>query len=145
MRYFFDAEFNGFCGDLISLALVPEDDSAAFFYAAITCADPEPWVAANIIPVLQTPQLPRAEVAHAFADFLGAADNPVIIADWPEDIAHAARLLVTGPGRMLGVPRLRFELIDIFDFDAAVASAVPHNALRDATALRYRYREDEAS
>ncbi|GGE18650.1 hypothetical protein GCM10011529_26340 [Polymorphobacter glacialis] len=144
MRYFIDAEFNGFGGELISLALVPEDEAAPSFYAAITCTNPQPWVAANILPALQIVPLSNAEVAHAFADFLGAANDPVIIADWPEDIAHAALLLVTGPGRMLGVPRLRFELIYIFDFDAAVTSAVPHNALHDARALRARSLEDEA-
>jgi len=32
MRYFIDAEFNGFGGQLISLALVPEDEEAVPFY-----------------------------------------------------------------------------------------------------------------
>ncbi len=144
MRYFLDTEFNGFCGDLISLALVPEDAQAPFFYEAIACADPHPWVAANVIPVLNTVARSRRDVAWAFAEFLGADGEPLIVADWPEDIAHAARLLVTGPGKALPVPPLSFQLIDIFDFDAAVASAVPHNAYNDAVALRARVLAREA-
>jgi len=31
MRYFLDVEYNGFGGDLISLALVPEEEGAAPF------------------------------------------------------------------------------------------------------------------
>lgn len=136
MRYFLDAEFNGFGGDLVSLALVPEDESAPFFYAAIICLTPVPWVIRHVIPVLQTQPRPRREVTEAFADFLAADGDPVIVADWPEDIAHAARLLIIGPGKMLGVPRLWFELVDFFDFNSASASAVPHNAYHDALALR---------
>ena len=65
-----------------------------------------------------------------------AAGDPLIIADWPEDVAHLMRLLVTGPGRMLGVLRLVIELADVPGFDAASSSAMPHNALSDAQALR---------
>ena len=35
MRYSLDAEVNGFCGGLISVALVPEDVNLAPFYEAI--------------------------------------------------------------------------------------------------------------
>jgi hypothetical protein len=42
MRYFIDAEFNGFGGQLISLALVPEDRDAVPFYEALPCTEPEP-------------------------------------------------------------------------------------------------------
>ena len=123
--------------------MVPEDDSAPPFYAAIVCPAPEPWVAAHVIPVLRTRPRPRREVAEAFADFLAADGDPLIVADWPEDIANAARLLVIGPGQMLGVPRLRFELVDFFDFNSAAASTLPHNAYHDALALRLHVLEHE--
>ena len=54
MRYFLDVEFNGFCGELISIALVPELDGAAPFYEALDCAKPTPWVAEHVLPVLRT-------------------------------------------------------------------------------------------
>ena len=43
VRYFLDVEFNGFGGEVISLALVPEDRDAAEFYEVLGCADPVPW------------------------------------------------------------------------------------------------------
>ena len=56
--------------------------------------------------------------------------------DWPEDIAHLALLMVTGPGTRLATPTLVFQLLDLPLFDAETTSEVPHNARHDATALR---------
>jgi hypothetical protein len=84
---------------LISVALVPEDVNLAPFYEAIDCADPTDWVRENILPMLQAEQRMRDRVAELFADYLLDDPNPLSVADWPEDIAHAARLLVTGSGR----------------------------------------------
>ena len=93
MRYFLDTEFNGFGGPLISLALVPEDGGAPF-YQALRCPDPTPWVAEHVLPALDTVPIPRAEMSRAFAAYLGDDPDPVLVADWPEDIAHAATLLI---------------------------------------------------
>jgi hypothetical protein len=54
MRYFLDTEFNGFGGELISIALVPEVQSLAPFYEAIECTNPIAWVKDNVLPVLET-------------------------------------------------------------------------------------------
>ena len=53
MRYFIDAEFNGFGGQLISLALVPEDEEAVPFYEVLACANTNSWVIDHVVPVLQ--------------------------------------------------------------------------------------------
>lgn len=146
MRYFLDAEFNGFGGDLISLALVPEDGSLPPFYEPVACAAPTAWVAENVLPVLKTTPLSRAEVADRFAEYLIDDEDPLLVADWPEDIAHAARLLITGPGQMKPVRSIRFQLVDpvivgVANGGAAVdgggtANETPHNAYSDAVALR---------
>jgi hypothetical protein len=136
MRYFLDAEYNGFCGPLISLALVPEAREASPFYEALPCADPQSWVAEHVIPVLRTRPISRPEMIAKLATFLRGDSEPVIIADWPEDIAHLALLMVTGPGWRMPSPRLRFELLDLPLFDSAALSEVPHNARYDAIALR---------
>ena len=60
----------------------------------------------------------------------------MIVADWPEDIAQFCNLLMTGPGEMVAVPRLTFELVPLGGFSTAANSAVPHNALHDARALK---------
>ena len=142
MRYFLDTEFNGLGGALLSIALVPEDGEE--FYAVLECGDPiEPWVERNVMPYLDTvPQelrqrpLSRPGAAAALQHYLQVDTDPVILADWPEDIAQFCMLLLTGPGTMIPVPPLRFQLLPLPGFSTAANSAVPHNALHDARAFR---------
>jgi hypothetical protein len=136
MRYFLDTEFNGFCGPLISLALVPEEDGAMPFYAALECPRPTEWVAAHVLPVLGIDPVSRGELGESLARYLGDDPDPLLVADWPEDIAHASMALIAGPGRRYNIDRIRFELCDAFGFDSNLLSAVPHNAYHDAVALR---------
>lgn len=143
MRYFLDTEFNGFGGALLSLALVPDDGSEEL-YITLSCADPiHPWVEQNVVPYLDhvpvglvSPRLDRPSAAGALAAFLGHDPAPEIIADWPDDIAHFNQLLLIGPGRMITMPTLVFRLVTLPGFSTAENSAVPHNALHDARALR---------
>ena len=142
MRYFLDTEFNGFGGALLSLALVPEDGME--FYATLTCADPiHPWVERNVMPFLdhvpvglRCERMEREEAAHALSHYLVMDPEPEILADWPDDIAHFCSLLMTRPGDMVPVPPLRFRFVPLAGFSTAGNSAVPHNALHDARALR---------
>ena len=136
MRYFIDAEFNGFGGELVSLAAVPEDDALPPFYEAVECAQPTDWVKEHVLPVLQTKPRTRAEVASFFAEFLIDDPAPLIVADWPEDIAHAAALLTNGKGGRLLRSEITFRLLGASDFSADRLSDVPHNAYYDACALR---------
>ncbi len=103
----------------------------------------EQWVERNVVPfldmvpeALRNPHQSRAAAAEALTFFLVGDPDPLIIADWPEDIAHFASLLVTGPGLMVPLPNLRFQLVALTGFSTAANSAVPHNALHDARALR---------
>ena len=136
MRHFLDAEFNGFGGQLISLALVPEDLGKVPFYEALSCGGPTSWVADHVLPVLLKLPVARREMTAKLASYLGTDSEPVVIADWPEDIAHLALMMITGPGWRLPSPRLVLELLDLPLFDSAVLSSVPHNAYYDAVALR---------
>jgi hypothetical protein len=145
MRYFLDAEFNGFGGELISLALAPESQEVIAFYEALPCAEPIPWVSERVLPVLQKLQISRPDVIAKLADYLLHDPEPVVIASWPEDLAQLVLLMVIGPGRRLAMPRLRFELLDLPLFDSAALSEVPHNARYDAIALRDYVLEREHS
>lgn len=136
MRHFLDAEFNGFGGPLISLALIPEDRQANPFYEALPCAEPNSWVAEHVLPVLYTQPVSRPEMVEKLAVYLTKDPEPVVIADWPGDIAQMALLMITGPGYRMPLPRLMFELLDLPLFDSTVLSEVPHNARHDAIALR---------
>jgi hypothetical protein len=136
MRYFLDAEYNGFGGPLISMALVPEEREALPFYEALPCADPVAWVVEHVLPVLQRRPISRTEMIAKLATYLRGDPEPIMIADWPEDIAHLALLMVTGPGWRMPSPRISFELLDLPLFDSEALSEVPHNARYDAIALR---------
>ena len=142
MRYFLDTEFNGFGGALLSLALVPED--GAEFYVTLTCDDDIiPWVQRNVVPYLDhvpvglvSPRVLRRDAAIDLSHYLAVDPEPMIVADWPEDIAQFCNLLMTGPGEMVPVPLLNFVLVPLSGFSTAAKSAVPHNALHDARALK---------
>jgi hypothetical protein len=70
MRYFIDAGFNGFGGQLISLALVPEDEEAVPFYEALACANPNSWVIDHVKPVLQMQPISRLEMISQLATYV---------------------------------------------------------------------------
>jgi hypothetical protein len=142
VRYFLDTEFNGFGGALLSIALVPDDGED--FYAVLECGDPiEPWVQRHVLPYLDTVPvalqqrpLSRAGASAALQHYLQVDDDPLIVADWPEDIAQFCMLMLTGSGTMITVPPVRFELLPLPGFSTARNSVVPHNALHDARAFR---------
>ncbi len=142
MRYFLDTEYNGFGGDLISLALVPEIGDEEF-YATLPLPDSiHDWVAVHVIPYLRMvppalyQPMSRLEAGVELAHYLAHDPLPVIIADWPDDIAHFCGLLSPGPAEMVEVDTLHFELLRTPGFSTAANSRVPHNALHDARALR---------
>jgi hypothetical protein len=145
LRYFLDTEFNGFGGALISLALVPEHGDQDFYVSLPLPDDIHPWVQQHVIPYLRfVPpgidyQLSREHAAQHIEAYLAHDADPVIIADWPEDLAHFCQLLVTGPGQMIGINGMHLELVNGAGFSAAVNSKTPHNALHDAHALRDFY------
>lgn len=136
MHYYLDAEFNGFGGSLISLALAPKNRQLAPFYEALPCSSPVPWVIKHVLPVLRTKAISKPEMSAKLSAYLRDALEPVIVSDWPEDIAQLAMLMITGPGWRLPSPRLTFELLDLPLFNSETASEVPHNARHDAIALR---------
>lgn len=136
MRYFVDAEFNGFGGELISLAAVPEVNGPPPFYQAIGCQRPGLWVRTHIIASLHVRPRSWGEVAHLFATYLEADAAPLLVSDCPESLAHAALLLADKRGGRLIASRVGFELLPQSDFSAEAHSDLPHNAYHDAMALR---------
>jgi hypothetical protein len=142
VRYFLDTEYNGSGGALLSLALVPEDGDELY----VTLKSDEPiveWVERHVIPYLDAvpeqlscPRLPRHDAAHALEVYLRHDPDPLIYADWPEDISQFCTLMITGEGKMVDLRHLVFQLVPMSNFSTAVNSKVPHNALHDARALR---------
>jgi hypothetical protein len=142
MRYFLDTEYNGWGGALLSLALVPDEGEELYLTLDWT-GTLEPWVERNVLPYLDTVpdsltsrRMSRGDAARTIAHYLAGDTDPLIVADWPEDIAQMNMLLVTGPGIMAEVPGLSCQFIPLSGFSTAANSKVPHNALHDARALR---------
>lgn len=145
MRYFLDTEYNGIGGALLSLALVP-DDGEDLYLTFKTDEPPLDWVEKHVIPYLDMvpeqlgcPRLSRSDGVDALEQYLRNDDDPVIVADWPEDVAQFCNLLITGPGDMVELRHLTFRLLPLSNFSTAANSRVPHNALHDARALRDHY------
>ena len=142
MRYFLDTEYNGIGGALLSLALVP--DSGDELYLTFATSDPPlEWVERHVVPYLDSvpeqlscPRLSRNDAAHELERYLRHDHDPLIFADWPEDIAQFCNLIITGPGDMVEIRHLTFRLTPLSNFSTAANSKVPHNALHDARALR---------
>jgi hypothetical protein len=64
-----------------------------------------------------------ADAAIDLSHYLAVDPEPMIVADWPEDIAQFCNLLMTGPGEMVPVPRLTFDLVPLSGFSTAANSA----------------------
>lgn len=142
MRYFLDTEFNGFGGELLSLALVPEDGDQDYYVVIPFDGAWHPWVEKHVLPYLDSVppmllnKLDRIAAAHDVAAYLAQDPDATIIADWPEDIALFCRLLLVSETEIVDLRRMRFEFRRTPGFSTSRNSKVPHNALHDARALR---------
>ena len=142
LRYFLDTEYNGVGGALLSLALVP--DNGDDFYLTLRTEEPiAAWVEQHVVPYLDMvpeplscPRLSRDDAARELERYLRHDEDPLIVADWPEDVAQFCNLLITGPGDMVELRHLTFRLTPMSNFSTAANSKVPHNALHDARVFR---------
>jgi hypothetical protein len=138
--FYLDCEFNGFGGELISLALASEDGKNNFYVVLphnhLTL---DPWAERHVVPILHKEAvLTKSVAAQMLSSFLiaNAINNEVkIVADWPEDFKHLCELLVVGPGVSVATPNLTMVMDRVGLVDTATHSRIPHNALEDAIAL----------
>jgi hypothetical protein len=132
MKLYLDTEFNGFGGELISMAVVPRDEEV--WYEAMDVAGPTEWVAKHVIPVIRRQTIGPDAFRASFHRYIKRFKNPEVICDWWEDAAHFCRML---GGKEFG---------SSLDFPCRISiistplghpvSVLPHNALCDALALR---------
>lgn len=143
MNIWIDCEFNGFRGDLLSLALVSEDGSE--FYETLALPEGksyDPWVAENVVPHLNRDPISKEEFQQKLRNFILKWDSVHIIADWPDDIKYFCESLITGPGEAINTPLNLTMQIDR-ELNSA-RSAIPHNALEDARAIARSQRRLES-
>lgn len=148
MKYFLDCEFDGFGGELLSMALVREDNEARYFVLPQPETYRDPWVAENVAPILWDIPSPipgmayrvtKEDLLNHLAAFLHQDTEIEIIADWPDDIRYFCESLITGPGMMINVPSMTFHMLRIDAYPTTLEGAVRHNAYWDALALMVKY------
>lgn len=135
MNLYLDTEFNGFGGELISLALVGDDDS---WYECLDCKNPTKWVNKNVIPNLEKIPISKSAFQESLGAFLRQFNNIAIIANWPEDFKHFCDCLIIDGDKCINTPPITMLLRR--DLKANNYSKVEHNALSDAVALMERHK-----
>lgn len=144
-RIFTDFEFNSYKGEVISVGLIKEDGTALYNVFPPPLEQLDGWVTNNVVPYLGS--VPRGITCHhqsyrAFQDLLQAflqeeGGEVCIVTDWPDDVKYFSELLITGPGKMIDIPGIAFEVKRVDPYLNPPKGAVQHNAMWDAVALRH--------
>lgn len=136
-RLFVDCEFNGFGGDLISMAIVPEDPSIEPWYEVRQLPEGnrfvwDRWVWDNVVPHLGKRAISREDFRAYFLEYVSKFSEPTICADWYTDLVHFFSMFAgESHTESVGYPcKTELVLIDSYQ------SEIPHNALYDAIAIR---------
>jgi hypothetical protein len=136
MKLFLDCEFTSFQGQLISIALVSEDDNVFYEVVPYNKDRCHPWVVDNVLPILNKDWIFYEDMQIELRKYLNHWQEVEIIADWPEDFVHFFNALLTGPGNMINVIS---KITTTFERRLDYKSLVPHNALEDARAIKAAY------
>lgn len=144
MKMFIDCEYNSMGGQLLSMALVPEDTQFEPLYRELVVHEPiDEWVRENVLMKMSQCQagtsfvlpLTRNQFQSDLILYLNQYDRIHIVADWPDDIKYFCDVLITGPGARIDTPPLTMEIRRDLD----CTSQNPHHALADALAMRDKY------
>lgn len=133
VRLYLDTEFNGFGGELISMALVSMDNKE--FYEVIDLPKKiDPWVQQNVLPVLDKEPRRPIYFRTEFLNFIKQFAYPEIYCDWYSDAVHFFNQF-SGPDHSTSLdwPCTLHLLRTPPGFK--LPAQVPHNALSDARAL----------
>lgn len=140
MNVFIDCEFNGFGGDLLSMALVAADGEE-FYEVRSLEKDKEyvRWVADNVVPHLNKDPVNREVFQSRLWQFINQYSEVHLIADWPDDIKYFCMELIVAPGVCINTPsKLTMEINRQL---SSTSSVILHNALEDARAIKQNYDE----
>lgn len=135
-KIFLDTEFNGFGGQLISMALVGPNDSEWYEVLHLP-TQIDPWVSDHVVPYLNKHPIEESEFKRSLISFLQYHAGVPIVADWPEDFMHLMKFLYGPNGEQLNL-EFKFELV----ISGTLNPEIPHNALHDARALKQWYKNE---
>lgn len=136
MNLFIDCEFNEWRGDLISMGIVAAN--GAEFYEVVHCHNPKPWVSEHVMPILGKSSISFKDFQSKLQSYLLTFSEINLIADWPDDIKLFCESLVLDGGYRLNTPPLTMQILRDINSNQ---SAIPHNALCDAIAIKNKYYE----
>ncbi|BDD79646.1 hypothetical protein [Burkholderia phage FLC9] len=146
-KIYCDFEFNSYKGEVMSVGLVKENGEALYNVFPKPKAPINPWVARNVVPYLDqapsgiwAPHLTVEEFQQVLQAYLQKEEDEIrIVTDWPDDVKYLSELLITGPGTMVNIPGIVFEVkrVDAYSYARTLDGAVQHHALWDALQLRY--------
>lgn len=135
-RLFLDCEFNGFGGQLISMALVGDYSIPALeFYQVLPLPEfLDVWVGKNVVPVLERLPVNGATFRALLLEFLHSVPAPLeVVVDWPSDALYLCAVLLGN--RHEESVNLQMT-IRVLNLAGDLPSKIPHNALEDARAIR---------
>ena len=127
---YLDTEFNGFHGELISIALISSVTGKEFYEVLPLPKVIVPWVRQNVITVLNQQPEDYQKLRWKLYNYLKYHAGEPIVADWPEDLSHLLNLLCEPNG-----VSFRLELDLRLIQSGELYSEIHHNALSDARAL----------
>ncbi len=149
-NFYADCEFDGLGGPLLSLAIFNEQNEFVYFINADR-EPKDPWVKANLPDplnyaglitlgcighsVLYNEETDLYQLHKELTTFF-AGCIPNIIVDWPDDVKYISELLITGPGTMIDIPGITFEVKRVNPYPTDIPGAIQHNALWDAYVLK---------
>jgi len=132
---FLDTEFNGFGGELLSMALV-SDEGHEFYQVVETDKPFNAWVAEHVVPKFGRPAVRPELFRTRLHGFLRLFKDPLIVADWHADFAHFFDAFHGEDYTKSLDYSCRTRLLS---GKSDIKPANPHNALSDAIALRDWY------
>jgi hypothetical protein len=144
MRYTLDFEFCSHNNVPLTMALVRSDRMSMYVGFKDSPTDNlDPWVMKNVVPLFNKAVIPirwrtTKEIQEDLEKFFKGDDHIRIVTDWPDDVAYFSKLLLTGPGTMINIPGITFEVIRIDAYPSRLKGAIAHNAHWDALALLYK-------
>lgn len=144
INYYLDCEFNGFNGELISLALV--NKSKPSFYKVLPLPEViNPWVKENVIPILiEKPLESKQEFTTLFHQYVLdiTKDEICINADSFQDFIYFLEYFKgdTYQNSLYVRNTMNFKLLDTSG--VTINSIIRHNALSDARALMMAFEDD---
>lgn len=149
MKFFIDCEFDGFKGELISLAVVCENGSSIYLVNK-DIFETSLWVSENVMPILYKCPVFAWKVGldefgmliYTFIEEQLEAEeysHPVIISDWPADIRYFCEVIEYEGGRMIPLQTATFAFARINSYPNNIKGAIQHNAWWDAYCLKEKY------